>query len=276
MTKTQAPFFLNMNYEFQNLNKAIAFDKLLQVSYELREKCPWDKEQTWESLRKLSIEELYELTDALDAEDAEAVAAESGDVLLHILFYALIAEEQKLFNIEDVCNRLREKLIRRHPHIYGDVKVESAGDVSRNWEAIKNKVEKKPVLSGVPKSLPAMVKAFRLQEKAATVGFDWPDKEQVWEKVTEELSEFNAEIAQGKLEAASEEMGDLLFSIINYCRHLNIDPEKALSLTNAKFLSRFNYIEQKCKETGQSPADLSLQEMDKYWEEAKSRLNNKY
>lgn len=272
----QAPFFLNMNYEFQNLNKAIAFDKLLQVSYELREKCPWDKEQTWESLRKLSIEELYELTDALDAEDAEAVAAESGDVLLHILFYALIAEEQKLFNIEDVCNRLREKLIRRHPHIYGDVKVESAGDVSRNWEAIKNKVEKKPVLSGVPKSLPAMVKAFRLQEKAATVGFDWPDKEQVWEKVTEELSEFNAEIAQGKLEAASEEMGDLLFSIINYCRHLNIDPEKALSLTNAKFLSRFNYMEQKCKETGQSPADLSLQEMDKYWEEAKSRFNNKY
>lgn len=253
-----------------HLKKIEEFDKLLTVVYELREKCPWDREQTWESLRHLTIEELYELTDAISAGSFPEVKKELGDVLLHVLFYAMIAEEKKEFDIADVSRELREKLIQRHPHIYGEVKVNSADDVKRNWEQIKLKGGSKSTLAGVPKSLPSLVKAYRLQEKAAAVGFDWHDRKDVWAKVQEELGELSAEVEQGRpQEEIEKEFGDLLFSLVNYARFIGVDPDNALERTNLKFTSRFNYLEQEVNKSGRKLEDMTLEEMDVYWNEAK-------
>lgn len=251
-------------------SKIEEFDKLLTVVYELREKCPWDREQTWESLRHLTIEELYELTDAISSESYPEVKKELGDVLLHVLFYAMIAEEKKEFDIAEVCKALREKLIQRHPHIYGEVKVESSEDVKRNWEQIKLKGGSKSTLAGVPKSLPSLVKSYRLQEKASAVGFDWQDRKDVWAKVQEELGELNDEINQQRpKEEIEKEFGDLLFSLVNYARFIGVDPDNALERTNLKFISRFNYLEEEVNKSGRKLQDMSLEEMDVYWNEAK-------
>lgn len=252
------------------------FEKLLQVVYELREKCPWDKKQTWESLRPNTIEELYELTDAILAQDKDEIRKELGDVLLHVLFYAMIGEEEKQFDIGTVCVKLREKLIQRHPHIYGEVKVEDAEDVKRNWEQIKLKEGSKGTLAGVPKSLPALVKAARLQEKASSVGFDWENKTGVWDKVKEEMEEFHQETSHPdpSAEKIEAEFGDLLFSLINYARFMDINPENALEKTNIKFISRFNFLEQQVNASGRKLHDLSLAEMDVYWNMAKGKETN--
>lgn len=247
-----------------------SFDRLLNIMDDLREKCPWDKKQTMESLRHLSIEEVYELGDAILDNDLEEVKKELGDVLLHIVFYAKIGSESNTFDIADVCNAICDKLIDRHPHIYGDVKVENEEDVKRNWEQIKLKEKgKTSVLQGVPKSLPAMVKASRIQEKVAGVGFDWEHPEQVYSKVEEELAELKYEINAGHTENMESEFGDVLFSLINYARFLKINPENALERTNKKFIKRFQYLEAKSQEINKSLADMTLQEMDVFWEEAK-------
>ncbi|MDT7829815.1 nucleoside triphosphate pyrophosphohydrolase [Pricia sp. S334] len=246
-----------------------AFDRLLTIMDELRAQCPWDKKQTMQSLRHLTIEETYELGDAILDNDLEEVKKELGDVLLHIVFYAKIGSETDDFDIADVCNDICEKLINRHPHIYGDVEVKGEADVKRNWENIKLREGKKSVLEGVPKGLPALVKANRIQEKVTGVGFDWEKPEQVWEKLQEELQEFEAEVTErdsGKMEA---EFGDVLFSLVNYARFLNIDPENALERTNKKFIGRFQYLEEKAKELGKPLGDMTLAEMDVFWEEAK-------
>jgi len=247
--------------------KLVAFGRLLKIMDELREQCPWDRKQTFQSLRNLTIEETYELADALLEEDLDEVKEELGDIMLHMVFYAKIAEEKKAFDIADALNAVCEKLINRHPHIYGDVTVENEEDVKKNWEQLKLKEGKKSVLSGVPKSLPAMVKAYRMQEKTKQVGFEWENKEQVWEKVEEEMAEFKETIDQDmSQERREEEFGDLLFSLINYARFQNIDPETALERINKKFKSRFEYIE------ANAPKDLmemSLDEMDALWNEAK-------
>lgn len=224
-----------------------AFDRLLTIMDELRAQCPWDKKQTMETLRHLTIEETYELGDAILDQDLEEVKKELGDVLLHIVFYAKIGSETNDFDIADVCNTICEKLISRHPHIYGDVKVESEEDVKRNWENLKLKEGKTSILEGVPKSLPALVKANRIQEKVAGVGFDWEAPNQVWEKVEEELNEFKAEINSGNREAMESEFGDVIFSLVNYARFLKINPENALERTNKKFIERFQYLERKQK-----------------------------
>ncbi len=255
--------------------KLAAFSRLLDIMDDLREKCPWDKKQTFQSLRHLSIEELYELSDAILQEDMQEIKKELGDVLLHIIFYAKIASETHDFDIADVIHTLCEKLIRRHPHIYGDVKAENEEIVKQNWEQIKQAEGKgeKSVLAGVPKSLPALVKAMRMQEKARAVGFDWEEKEQVWQKVEEEMQEFQAEFNHTQnfdLQKAEAEFGDLLFSLVNYARFLNINPETALERTNLKFLTRFQYLEQKAKEIGKKLSEMSLAEMDVFWNEAKS------
>lgn len=247
-----------------------AFDRLLTIMDELRAQCPWDKKQTMQTLRHLTIEETYELGDAILDNDLEEIKKELGDVLLHIVFYAKIGSETKAFDIADVANEICEKLINRHPHIYGDVVVENEEDVKRNWENIKLKEGKKSVLEGVPKGLPALVKANRIQAKVAGVGFDWEKPEQVWEKVEEELYEFREEVTQGNVDAMEAEFGDVLFSMVNYARFLDIDPENALERTNKKFIKRFQYLEEKAKEKGKSLKDMSLTEMDVYWEEAKS------
>ena len=255
--------------------KLQAFARLLQIMDELRAECPWDKKQTMESLRHLSIEETYELSDAILAKNLPEVKNELGDLILHIVFYAKIASETQEFDIADVLNGVCEKLIRRHPHIYGDIKVKDEKEVKENWEKIKLQEGKnKTVLGGVPKSLPALVKAYRIQEKARGVGFDWEEKSQVWEKVEEELQEFKANFDAEKnetidAEKAEEELGDLFFSLINYARFLSINPETALEKTNQKFTKRFNYLEQKSKELGKNLKDMTLAEMDVYWEEAK-------
>ncbi|GAB4126832.1 MAG: nucleoside triphosphate pyrophosphohydrolase [Raineya sp.] len=254
--------------------KLAAFSRLLDIMDELREKCPWDRKQTFQSLRHLSIEELYELSDAILQENMQEIKKELGDVLLHIIFYAKIASETKEFDIADVINALCEKLIRRHPHIYGEVKAEDEETVKQNWEQIKQAETKgeKSVLAGVPKSLPALVKAMRMQEKARAVGFDWEEKEQVWQKVEEEMQEFQAEFNHKQhfdSQKAEAEFGDLLFSLINYARFLGINPETALERTNLKFLSRFQYLEQKAKEIGKNLSEMSLAEMDVFWNEAK-------
>jgi XTP/dITP diphosphohydrolase len=238
---------------------------------ELREKCPWDKKQTMDSLRYLTIEELYELSDAIIERNKNDIKKELGDILLHIVFYAKIASETNDFTITDVINSLCNKLIERHPHIYGDVTVNNEEDVKQNWEKIKLKEGNKSVLSGVPKSLPALVKAMRIQEKARGVGFDWENKNQVWEKVLEEIDEFKAEIDQPNpdKEKTENEFGDVLFSLINYARFNNINPEDALERTNKKFIHRFQYMEEKIKASGKSISDCKLEEMDKYWNEAK-------
>lgn len=247
-----------------------AFERLLIVMDELREQCPWDKKQTMESLRHLTIEEVYELGDAILDKDLEDVKKELGDVLLHIVFYSKIASETNDFDIADVCHAICDKLIERHPHIYGDVEVKDEEDVKRNWEQIKLKEGKKSVLEGVPRSLPAMVKANRIQDKVAGVGFDWEKPEQVFEKVEEELSELKSEIKKGNQEAIESEFGDVLFSMINYARFLKVNPENALERTNKKFIKRFQYLESKAKDLNKSLKDMTLSEMDVFWEEAKS------
>ncbi|SDB20713.1 XTP/dITP diphosphohydrolase [Flavobacteriaceae bacterium MAR_2010_188] len=246
-----------------------SFERLLNIMDDLREKCPWDKEQTMESLRHLTIEEVYELGDAILDDDLEEIKKELGDVLLHIVFYSKIGSEKKSFDIADVCNSISEKLISRHPHIYGDVKVENAEEVKQNWEQLKLKEGKTSVLEGVPKSLPAMVKASRIQDKVAGVGFDWEEPSQVWEKVEEEISELQQEVKVGNLKNMENELGDVFFSLINYARFLDINPENALEKTNKKFMQRFVYLESKAKNLGKTLKEMSLAEMDVYWEEAK-------
>ena len=246
-----------------------AFNRLLDIMDDLREKCPWDQKQTLESLRHLTIEETYELADAILDNDLPEIKKELGDLFLHIIFYAKIASEQKAFDIADVANAISDKLIHRHPHIYGDVNVEDEEEVKRNWEQLKLKEGKKSVLEGVPKSLPAVVKASRIQEKVAGVGFDWEQPEQVWEKVQEELSELNEEIKAGSKENIEKEYGDVLFSMINYARFINVNPENALEKTNKKFLNRFQYLETQAKKAGKELSDMSLTEMDVFWEKSK-------
>jgi len=246
-----------------------SFGRLLDIMDELRAKCPWDIKQTMQSLRHLTIEETYELGDAILDNDLQEIKKELGDVLLHIVFYSKIGSETQSFDIADVCNEICEKLIHRHPHIYGDVVVEDEEEVKRNWEKLKLKEGKKSVLEGVPKSLPALVKASRIQDKVKGVGFDWEEPEQVWEKVQEELQEFRDEIEAGNQEKMEAEFGDVLFSMINYARFLNINPEDALERTNKKFIKRFQYLESKADELGKSLSDMSLAEMDVFWNEAK-------
>lgn len=247
-----------------------AFDRLLTIMDQLREQCPWDKKQTMQSLRHLTIEETYELGDAILENDLTEIKKELGDVLLHIVFYAKIGSETNDFDIADVANEICEKLIHRHPHIYGDIKVENEEDVKRNWENLKLKEGNKSVLSGVPKSLPALVKANRIQDKVAGVGFDWEEPEQVYEKVKEELAEFQLEVNNGDPDKMEAEFGDVLFSMINYARFLKINPENALERTNKKFIQRFQYLEQKAKSLNKPLSEMTLAEMDLYWQEAKT------
>jgi len=251
--------------------RATSFLKLLKIMDDLREKCPWDKAQTIETIRHLTIEETYELSDAILKKDLNEIKKELGDLLLHIVFYSRIASETKAFDIKDVIESLCEKLVFRHPHIYGDVKADTEDQVKQNWEQLKQKEKggNKSVLSGVPNSMPALLKAYRIQEKARAVGFDWEEPEQVFEKVKEELSEFEAEIINKNQEKAEKEFGDILFSLINYARFVNINPEDALEQTNKKFISRFAYMENKVKEKGKQIADCKLAELDEYWNEAK-------
>lgn len=246
-----------------------AFERLLIIMDELREQCPWDKKQTMTTLRHLTIEEVYELGDAILDNDLDDVKKELGDVLLHIIFYSKIASETNTFTIADVCNSICDKLISRHPHIYGDVVVKNEEDVKRNWEQLKLKEGNTSVLQGVPKSLPAVVKASRIQEKVAGVGFDWEAPEHVFAKVEEEIAELKVEITKGNQDAIESEFGDVLFSMINYARFLNINPENALERTNKKFIKRFQYLEAKSKEINKPLEDMSLSEMDVFWEEAK-------
>ena len=246
-----------------------AFNRLLDIMDELREKCPWDKKQTLESLRHLTIEETYELADAILDDDLQEIKNELGDVLLHIVFYSKIGSEKQAFDIGDVANSISDKLIHRHPHIYGDVMVEDEEDVKRNWEKLKLKEGKNSVLEGVPKSLPAIIKASRIQEKVAGVGFDWENPAQVWEKVQEELSELNEEVKAGNLENTEKEFGDVLFSMINYARFIGVNPENALEKTNKKFINRFQYLEKETKKEGKELSNMTLDEMDVYWEKSK-------
>jgi XTP/dITP diphosphohydrolase len=247
-----------------------SFRRLLDIMNELREKCPWDKKQTLESLRHLTIEETYELSDAVLEGNLEEVKKELGDLLLHIVFYAKIGSETNAFDMTDVINSLCDKVIARHPHVFGDLNVASDAEVKRNWERLKltERDGNKSVLAGVPNSLPALIKAFRIQEKAHGVGFDWQHKEDVWEKVKEEITEFQ-QCSPADQEAMESEFGDLLFSLVNYARFVNLDPETALEKTNRKFIRRFNYMEEMAKRAGKPLHELSLAEMDVYWEEAK-------
>lgn len=246
-----------------------AFQRLLNIMDDLRAQCPWDKKQTMQSLRHLTIEETYELGDAILDNDLQEVKKELGDLLLHIVFYAKIGSETGDFDIADVANGVCDKLIIRHPHIYGDVKVDNEEDVKRNWEKIKLKEGNKSVLGGVPKSLPALVKASRIQDKAAGVGFDWDNIDDVFAKVKEEIEELHAEVKAQKHTAIEAEFGDVLFSLINYARFLKVNPEDALERTNKKFIARFQYLEHKATESGKSLRDMTLAEMETYWQEAK-------
>lgn len=246
-----------------------AFQRLLNIMDDLRAQCPWDKKQTMQSLRHLTIEETYELGDAILDNDLQEVKKELGDLLLHIVFYAKIGSETGNFDIADVANGVCEKLIIRHPHIYGDVKVDNEEDVKRNWEKIKLKEGNKSVLGGVPKSLPALVKASRIQDKAAGVGFDWDNIDDVFAKVKEEIEELHTEVKAQKHTAIEAEFGDVLFSLINYARFLKVNPEDALERTNKKFIARFQYLERKAAESGKSLRDMTLAEMETYWQEAK-------
>ena len=247
-----------------------AFDRLLTIMDELREQCPWDQKQTMETLRPLTIEETYELGDAILDADLNEVKEELGDLLLHIVFYSRIGSETNDFDISDVINGICEKLIHRHPHIYSDVKVKDETEVKQNWENLKLKEGKLSVLQGVPKSLPALVKACRIQEKVAGVGFDWEHSDQVWSKVEEEIGELKEEIVNKNQDAIEDEFGDVLFSLINYARFLNINPENALERTNKKFIKRFQYLEKKAKGLQKSLSEMTLAEMDVYWDEAKN------
>lgn len=249
--------------------KLQAFGRLLDIMDDLREKCPWDKKQTLETLRYLTIEETYELGDAILDNDLQEIKKELGDLLLHIVFYAKIGSETNDFDIADVCNEICEKLIHRHPHIYGDVEVKDEEEVKQNWEKLKLKEGKKSVLEGVPKSLPALVKASRIQDKVKGVGFDWEEPHQVWDKVQEELEELQVEVKEGNQKRIESEFGDVLFSMINYARFLNVNPEDALERTNKKFIKRFQYLESKATGLGKSLSDMTLAEMDVFWNEAK-------
>ena len=249
--------------------KLAAFDRLLTIMDELRLECPWDKKQTMQSLRHLTIEETYELGDAILENDLKEVKKELGDLLLHIVFYAKIGSETQDFDIADVANSISDKLISRHPHIYGDIDVADAEEVARNWEKLKLKEGKKSVLEGVPKGLPAMVKANRVQDKVSGVGFDWEEPQQVFEKLQEELGELQHEIQEDNQDKIEAEFGDVLFSMINYARFLKVDPESALERTNKKFIKRFQYLEAKAKDLNKDLSEMTLAEMDVFWEEAK-------
>lgn len=246
-----------------------AFDRLLTIMDELRTQCPWDKKQTMETLRPLTIEETYELADAILDQNQNDIKGELGDLLLHIVFYAKIGSETNDFDIADVLHGICNKLIKRHPHIYGDVEVNNEEEVKQNWEKLKLKEGKSSVLQGVPRSLPALVKAWRIQEKVAGVGFDWEDTDQVFKKVEEELQEFNDEIESKNKEGIEDEFGDVLFSLINYARFINVNPENALERTNKKFIKRFQFMENKIKFQNKTLSDLTLKEMDVLWDEAK-------
>lgn len=247
-----------------------ALDRLLTIMDELREGCPWDRKQTLESLRHLTIEETYELGDAILDNDRQEIPKELGDLLLHIVFYSKIGSETQEWDIASVANGICDKLISRHPHIYGDVEVADEEEVKQNWEALKLKEGKKSVLEGVPKSLPALVKSSRIQDKVAGVGFDWEKPEQVKEKLEEELAELQVEVDKGDKDAVEAEFGDVLFSLVNYGKHLGVNPEDALERTNKKFIKRFQYLESKAKEIGKSLSDMTLAEMDVFWNEAKN------
>jgi len=249
--------------------RLVAFERLLTIMDDLRAKCPWDQKQTMETLRHLTIEETYELSDAILKNDKNEIKKEIGDILLHLVFYAKIGSETNDFTITDVINSLCEKMIFRHPHIYEDVKVDNAEQVTENWEKLKQKEGNKGALSGVPVSMPSLLKALRIQDKARAIGFDWDKPEQVWEKVQEELGELQEEVKTGDKDKLEAEFGDVLFSLINYARYLKINLEDALEKTNKKFIFRFNYMEQKIKEQGKALADSSLEEMDVFWNEAK-------
>jgi XTP/dITP diphosphohydrolase len=245
-----------------------AFDRLLTIMDDLREKCPWDKKQTFETLRHLTIEEVYELSEAIHNQDLNEIKKELGDVLLHLVFYAKIGSETNDFDISSVLHTICDKLVNRHPHIYGDVEVADEEEVKKNWEKIKLKEGNTSVLSGVPSTLPAMTKAMRIQEKARGVGFDWEEPHQVWDKVQEELQELKVEVEQ-QSDQIENEMGDVLFSLINYARFLNINPENALEKTNKKFIKRFQFLEQKALAINKNLSDMTLAEMDVFWHEAK-------
>ena len=255
-----------MNSRAQQLE---AIDRLLTIMDELREQCPWDKKQTFESLRHLTIEETYELSDAILDRNLEEIKNELGDLLLHLAFYSKLGSEEKAFDIADVANSISDKLVHRHPHVYGDEEVQDEEEVKKNWEALKLKEGKKSVLEGVPKGLPSLVKAQRIQDKVAGVGFDWEHSDQVWQKVQEELSELNAEVQNGTSERIEAEFGDVLFSMINYARFLKINPDTALERTNQKFTKRFQYLEKQAKKVGKTLHEMSLDEMDTVWENAK-------
>ncbi|MCI7310969.1 MAG: nucleoside triphosphate pyrophosphohydrolase [Prevotella sp.] len=251
--------------------KLEAFGRLLDVLDDLRTQCPWDMKQTYESLRPNTIEEVYELCDALAKKDIKNICKELGDVLMHVVFYSVIGSETKDFDIADVCNQEADKLIFRHPHIYGDVKADNTDDVLKNWEQLKlrEKDGNKTVLSGVPDALPSIIKAYRIQDKARNVGFDWKEKDDVWYKVREELAELEAELKLGNEEKATQELGDFLFSVINAARLYHLNPDNALESTNQKFIRRFNYVEEEVKKAGKELKNIELEEMDKLWNEAK-------
>ena len=250
-------------------NKTKAFARLLTIMDELREKCPWDQKQTYDSLRYLTIEEMYELSDAILDKDMQGIKKELGDVLLHIVFYARIASETNDFDIADVIHSVCDKLVYRHPHVYGDVKVTDEKEVKANWEKLKLKEGNKSVLEGVPKSLPAIVKAFRIQEKVRGIGFDWDDQSQVWEKVLEEIEELKVEIKKGDNDRIESEFGDVLFALTNYARFINVNPEDALERTNKRFIKRFQIMEKMIDKEGLDLSDMKLSEMDVFWEKAK-------
>ena len=252
-----------------------AFDRLLTIMDDLREKCPWDRKQTFESLRQNTIEETYELASALIKKDYNEIAKELGDVLLHVIFYAKIASETNDFDIADVCNRLCDKLIFRHPHVYGEEAAKNAEDVSKIWEQVKLKEKggNKTVLAGIPEALPALVKAYRIQDKVANVGFDWEHREDVWDKVKEEIAEFETEMTKLSNDQMENEFGDLLFSLVNVARLYKLKPDNALEKTNSKFIRRFNYIEQQAAQQGRDIKDLTLDEMEALWQQAKKCTN---
>lgn len=254
--------------------RLIAFERLLNIMDDLREKCPWDKKQTLESLRHLTIEETYELADAITTKDLESLKGEIGDLFLHMVFYCKIGQEKQAFDVTSVLNAICDKLVHRHPHIYGDLKAETEEEVKSNWEKLKLKEGKKSVLEGVPKSLPALVKASRIQEKVKGIGFDWDNADDVWNKVKEEMEEFRFEI-DANSPKKEEEFGDLMFSLINYARFIDVNPENALSLTNTKFINRFQLMEEMILKDEKEIQSMNLEEMDIYWEKAKITLRNK-
>jgi len=262
-----------MNQPDKYADALAGFRHLLEIMDELREKCPWDREQTFDTLRNLTVEETFELSDAIFQKDYKDVCKELGDLMLHIVFYSKIASEQQLFDVKDVLNQLCDKLIRRHPHIYGEMKADSANEVHENWEKIKLQTEgNRSVLGGIPSGMPALTKAYRIQDKVSGVGFDWDNKEDVWNKVKEELGELKAEVDKEDPVRMEEEFGDVLFSLINYARFLHIHPEDALEKTNRKFMNRFQLLEKMVKEDSRQLTDMSLEEMDVYWERAKKDL----